>query len=113
MHASTRSSGQSGRDSTRRKDLVDILLIAGTARLGAAQLREALEATFRDRAQQPLPASLPPPPENWREPYRRLATEVDVEAELDHAYAEAAAFLDPILADHTGGVWDPKRRTWR
>ena len=113
VHAYTRSYGQSGRESTRPKDLVDILLIAGTERLGAAQLREALETTFRDRAQQPLLSSLPPPPENWREPYRRLATEVDVEAELDNAYAEAAAFLDPILADQTGGVWDPKRRTWR
>jgi hypothetical protein len=54
-----------------------------------------------------------PPAEDWREPYRRLATEVDVEPELDNAYAEAATCLDPILAGRTTGVWDPQRRTWR
>lgn len=112
VHAYTRKYGQSGRESTRPKDLVDILLIVRTERLDAAQLREALETTFRERTAQPLPSSLPPPPENWREPYRRLATEVDVEAELDNAHTEAAAFLDPILAGHAGGVWDPERRTW-
>lgn len=113
VHAYTRKYGQSGRESTRPKDLVDILLIIGTEQLDAAQLREALETTFHERAQQPLPSSLPPPPENWREPYPRLATEVDVEPELDNAYTEAAACLDPIFAGRTTGVWDPQRRTWR
>jgi nucleotidyltransferase AbiEii toxin of type IV toxin-antitoxin system len=112
VHAYTRKYGQSGRASTRPKDLVDILLIAGIEGLDAAALHEALEVTFREREQQPLPASLPPPPNSWREPYRRLATEVDVEPELDNAFAKAAAFLDPILADAMTGVWDPQRRTW-
>ncbi len=113
VHAYTRRYGPSGRESTRPKDLVDVLVIAGTEQLDAAQLREALETTFRERGQQRLPSSLPPPPENWRDPYRRLATEVGVELELDNAYAEAAACLDPILAGRTTGVWDPQRRTWR
>ena len=111
MHAYTRKYGQSGRESTRPKDLIDILVIIGTEQLDAAQLREALDVTFRQRAQQPLPSSLPPPPESWREPYRRLATEVSVEPELDNAFAEAVAFLDPILAG-TAGIWDPQRRAW-
>ena len=111
VHAYTRKYGQSRRVSTRPKDLVDILLIAGTEPLDAAALREALEVTFREREQQPLPSSLPPPPENWQEPYRRLATEVDVEPELAKAFAAAAEFLDPILASTTG-VWDPRRRIW-
>jgi hypothetical protein len=113
VHAYTRKYGPSGRESTRPKDLVDILLIAKTEQLDAAKLREALETTFSERGQRPLPPGLPPPPENWREPYRRLATEVDVEPELDNAYAEAAACLDPILVGRTTGVWDPRRRTWR
>jgi hypothetical protein len=113
VHAYTRKYGQSGRESTRPKDLVDILLIIGTEELDAAQLRGALETTFQERAQQPLPSSLPPPPENWREPYRRLAIEVDVEPELDDAYGRVAPCLDPIFAGRTTGVWDPQRRTWR
>ncbi|HEY5057940.1 MAG TPA: nucleotidyl transferase AbiEii/AbiGii toxin family protein [Gaiellaceae bacterium] len=112
VHAYTRKYGQSGRESTRPKDLVDILLIAASGKLDAAALREALDVTFSERKQQQLLPSLPPPPESWREPYRRLATEVDVEAELDNAFAEAAAFLDPILAGRTTGTWDPQRRSW-
>jgi hypothetical protein len=112
VHAYTRKYGPTGRESTRPKDLVDILLIAGSEPLDAAALHEAIEATFAQRGQQPLPASLPSPPDAWREPYRRLAAEVDVEPDLDNAFAEAAAFLDPILAGRATGVWDQQRRTW-
>jgi hypothetical protein len=112
VHAYSRKYGHSGRASTRPKDLVDILLIAGKERIDAGALHEALETTFGQRAQQTLPSSLPPPPESWRELYRRLATEVNVELELDNAFTEAAAFLDPILAGRETGVWDPQRRTW-
>lgn len=61
VHAYTRKYGPSGRESTRPKDLVDILLIAETEQLDAAQLREALETTFNERVQQPLPPGLPAP----------------------------------------------------
>lgn len=112
VHAYTRKYGSSGRESTRPKDLVDMLLISRSERLDASALRKAIEVTFGQREQQPLPASLPPPPSSWKEPYRRLATEVSVEPELDKAFAEAAAFLDPILAGRAVGVWNPARRTW-
>jgi hypothetical protein len=112
VHAYTRKFGASRRESTRPKDLVDILLIAGSQPLDAASLREALEITFGQRAQQPLPTSMPPPPANWKESYRRLAAEVEVEADIDKAFASAAEFLDPILAGRSTGVWDPGRRTW-
>ena len=103
------------RDRTREhptEDLVDILLIAGSERFDAAALRGALEATFEQREQQPLPSSLPAPPASWREPYSRLATDVAIEPELDKAFSEAAEFLDPILAGRADGEWDPQRRTW-
>jgi hypothetical protein len=112
VHAYTRTYGASGRASTRPKDLVDVLLIAGSEPLDAASLRKALVDTFEERDQQPLPSSLPPPPSTWDEPYRRLAAEVDVEQELDKAFALAAEFLDPILASRADGEWDPRRRTW-
>ena len=113
VHAYTRRYGPSGRESTRPKDMVDILLIAGSESLSAHSLREALAVTFEQREQQSLPASLPPPPSGWKEPYRRLATEVSVVADLDTAFAEAAAFLDPILAGRADGEWDPRGKTWR
>jgi hypothetical protein len=112
VHAYTRRYGATGRESTRPKGVVDILLIAESERLEVVSLRDALEATFEQREQQPLPSSLPAPPESWREPYRRLATEVAIEPELDKAFAEASALLDPILAGLTAGEWDSRRRTW-
>jgi hypothetical protein len=112
VHAYTRRYAASERESTRPKDLVDILLIAGSERLDAAALRAALETTFEQRQQQPLPSSLPPPPVSWREPYRRLARAVGVEPELDEAFSRAATFLDPILAGRSSGEWDPQDATW-
>jgi len=112
LHAYTLEYGASGRESTRPKDLVDILLIARSERLDAASLRNALEVTFGQRDQQTMPASLQPPPSSWEEPYRRLATEVDVEPALDKAFAAAAEFLDPILTSRADGEWNPQRRTW-
>jgi hypothetical protein len=112
VHAYTRRYGVSGRESTRPKDLVDILLIAGSERLDAASLRNALEVTFGQRRQQPLPSSLPPPPASWEESYGRLASEADVEPALDKAFASAAAFLDPILAGQANGAWNPGLQTW-
>lgn len=112
VHAYTRKYGASGRESTRPKDLVDILLIAASEPLDAASLRRALETTFAQREQQELPSGLPPPPASWEEAYRRLASEVEVEPDLDKAYALAAEFLDPILAGRAAGAWDPRRKRW-
>jgi hypothetical protein len=84
--------------------------IAGSEPIDAVALRNALETTFSERRQQPLPATLPPPPEAWREPYARLASEVAVEADLETAHALAAEFIDPILAEGTSGTWSPQRR---
>ncbi|MEX2031721.1 MAG: nucleotidyl transferase AbiEii/AbiGii toxin family protein, partial [Dehalococcoidia bacterium] len=66
MHAYTRKYGASGRESTRPKDLVDVLLISRSERLDAFDLRNAIEVTFGKREQQLLPASLPPPPSSWK-----------------------------------------------
>lgn len=113
VHAYTRAYGESGRASTRPKDLVDILLIAGIEPLNAGALRAALETTFSERNQQPLPATLPPPPEGWREPYARLAADVAVATNLESAHALASEFIDPILAGSAADTWDPLCRVWR
>ncbi len=113
VHAYTRSYGRSGRPSTRPKDLVDILLIEGSAMIEATALRHALETTFSKRALQPLPASLQAPPAMWTAPYRRLAETVNIEPNLSTAYGRAAAFLDPVLAGAVGGQWSTQLQEWR
>jgi predicted nucleotidyltransferase component of viral defense system len=112
VHAYTRTYGPGARPSTRPKDLVDILLIAGDSVVGAHQLRRALERTFATRGVHVLPAALPAPPPEWAQPYRRLAREVGVESELEPAHALAAGFLDPALASAAHGEWHPATARW-
>ena len=112
VHAYTRTYGQSRKPSTRPKDLVDILLIERSATIKADDLRHALQSTFAERARQPLPTALPPPPTTWADPYKRLATTVEVESDLSAAFARAAAFLDPVLAGHAHGQWDTQCGEW-
>jgi hypothetical protein len=37
---------------------------------------------------------------------------VDVDSDLDNAFASAAEFLDPILAGRAAGEWDPQHKRW-
>jgi hypothetical protein len=37
---------------------------------------------------------------------------VEVEPDLDEAFASAAEFLDPILAGRADGEWDPQHKRW-
>jgi hypothetical protein len=112
VHAYTRLHGATRRRSTRPKDLVDILLIAGDATVDARQLRRALEETFTARGTHTLPAALPSPPPEWAQPYTRLAQEVSVEPELKAAHALAGRFLDPVLSSSASGEWNPASARW-
>jgi predicted nucleotidyltransferase component of viral defense system len=112
VHAYTRTYGATARRSTRPKDLVDILLIATSEPIDARALRDALESTFAERQQHELPNSLPTPPSEWADPYRRLAAGIGVEPDISAAFAEAATFLDPILAGRSDGTWDAAHKRW-
>jgi len=112
LHAYTRVY-EGGRISTRTKDLVDFALIAELSRLDAAVLRREIDTIFELRGTHPIPASLPAPPTEWAVPFRRLAEEVGVPADLKAGHRDAAALLDPILGDSIGrGIWDSARRRW-
>jgi len=111
VHAYTRPhlSGES----SRVKDLVDILLIARMREMDATLLLKALRATFSAKGTHPLPSTLPAPPANWETPFRRLAREVGLENDsLADGAALAHRFLDPVLQEHATGVWDPQTCQW-
>jgi len=101
VHAYARVYGAEGLLSTRVKDLVGLVLIARSARLDAAELRRALERTFKVRGTQRAACQTSPPPAAWRVPYRRLAGNSGLTAELEAGDAAAAKFLDPICADRS------------
>jgi hypothetical protein len=112
VHAYTATYGPQEQQSTRIKDLIDILLIADLAAPHANRLRASLDTTFSHRERQPLPTALPPPPTSWASPYARVAADVGLPIDLNAAHAEAATFLDPILAGTTTGRWNPAQKRW-
>jgi predicted nucleotidyltransferase component of viral defense system len=106
LHAYTSAFGRDQRESTRVKDLVDLVLIGELAEIDTKHLHHALETTFERRARQPLPNAMPPPPSSWARPDAVLAREVGIEADVEAGYAVAARLLDPILRSEAGGDWD-------
>jgi len=82
LHAYTRP--RVGRDNTRVKDLVDLLLLMRTP-MEPRRLRENIERTFAHRATHPIPAELASPPESWRARFAELAAQCDVDIAIDSA----------------------------
>ncbi len=113
LHAYTGTFGHDERESTRVKDLVDLVLIGEMAELDAERLRHAIATVFEGRASQPLPNAVPPPPSSWGTPYAELARQVGIETDLGAGHSAAAHLLDPVLRSEAGGRWDPEARNWR
>lgn len=113
LHAYTGAFGRDQRESTRVKDLVDLVLIGESAEIDAKRLRDALATTFEQRTRQPLPNALPLPPSSWARPYAVLAREVGIADGVEAGHAAAAQLLDPVLRSEAGGRWDCAARRWR
>ncbi|MGE0600666.1 MAG: nucleotidyl transferase AbiEii/AbiGii toxin family protein [Dehalococcoidia bacterium] len=112
LHAYTRRY-EGGRVSSRPKDLVDLALIAQLFSLDAARLLLDLQEVFASRGTHDLPSDLPSPPAEWRVPYRQLAIEVGLDADLNAGHTAAAAMLDSLLqAKVQSGTWNPQAQLW-
>lgn len=111
VHAYTQihASGQS----TRVKDLVDILLMGELGEINAQDLRLSINATFEARQDHDLPASLPLPPRSWERSFRNLADEVGLGFDtLDSAGEALQRFLNPALSGRARGTWSPDHWSW-
>lgn len=114
LHAYTRGYGPSGVQSTRVKDLVDLVLIATSWSIDARKLRDAIVRTFAGRGRHGVPATLPPPPADWSVPFTRMAGEVGIDGDLGRGHEVAAKLLDPVLRGSApSGGWDPTAKRWR
>lgn len=113
FHAYTRSY-EGGQRSSRTKDLVDLVLIASTARFEYKPLRTAVEDTFRLRSTHPLPIDVPLPLDNWAVPYERLALSVSINPALATAHRDVAGFLDPVLGETLApnAQWNSVQSRW-
>lgn len=112
LHAYTRPR-KSG-ESSRVKDFVDMLLLAGFEEIDGARLFDAIQATFDARNTHPIPVALPAPPAGWQGEFVAAARAVDQEElSLDQAYELLRAFLNPVMAGVSAGKWDQVNRIWK
>lgn len=96
LHALTRPMPE-GRASDRFRDLVDLLLTRELM-VDLAALAEACEEVFARRGTHAWPPEVAPPDE-WREPFARLAEENGLPVrELDAAAAEVRVFVGRIVS---------------
>lgn len=111
IHAYTRPRAAGA--TSRVKDLIDILLLAGLQPMRSETLHQALAATFASQATHPLPVTLPDPPGHWVQPLRRMADETGLTwRELSDAAGAAKQFVNPILAGDLVSKWNPVAWTW-
>ncbi len=111
LHTYTRTYASG--ETTRARDLADILLAASLEQFDSTKLKQALEATFQTRASHDLPREMPDPPGRITASYRQLARELDLPWPTIQEAGEAAAqFLNPILRGNARPNWDPVAWRW-
>lgn len=112
LHALTRLhvSGES----SRSKDLADILLLAKFGNISGNSLKQAINGTFETRSTHPLPAELPPLPKSLTKEYEHLADSLDSGfGTFEVAEQALRQFLNPVLTDAVPGLWDAALWGWR
>lgn len=111
VHAYSRRYGAF--NSTRVRDLVDILLIAQTSEVDCEELMRAFHLTFEARATHELPRGLADPPSEWAKTFPRLRRELELPwSDLKKAFQAARLFIEPVLQAETTGVWSPEKWKW-
>jgi len=101
-------------ESTREKDLVDIVVLAVTQDIEATALRTAIFTELRRRRLEPFDRFVLPA--GWGPAYARMARSVPhcaVFATVDSARTLMKLFIDPVLSDVVGGTtWLHTERAW-
>ena len=111
LHTYTRTYASG--ETSRARDLADILLAASLEQFNNAKLRQAIEATFQARASHAVPQEMPDPPGRLSTSYKQPARELDLSwPTIEEAAQAAAQFLDPILKGNAHPRWDPIGWKW-
>jgi hypothetical protein len=111
LHTYTRTYASG--ETSRARDLADILLAASLEQFSNAKLRQAVEATFHARATHAVPREMPDPPGRLSASYKQLVRELDLPwPTIGEAGQAAAQFLNPILMGNARPRWDPIAWRW-
>jgi hypothetical protein len=95
VHAYTKRYGAG--DSTRVKDLVDMVLLVDDAPIKSGVLAGVLRDVFDARGTHDVPSALPAPPAGWRAVYARLAKDLPIPPTSDEAHRHVAGALAVTL----------------
>jgi hypothetical protein len=91
VHAYTKK--REGRENTRVRDLVDMVLLVDDSRLEKSKVRKALEKTFGGRKSHALPGKLEAPPTSWEKPFAEMAAECGLKLTLQEAFGKVSAYF--------------------
>ncbi len=86
LHAYTLPRG--GRRNSRVKDLIDMTLLLRSGKLKKEKVIEAIERTFKRRVTHEIPHKLLSPPDEWREPFSKLARDCELVLSSEDAFRE-------------------------
>ncbi len=103
------------RPNSRVRDLPDIALLATTGPIEGAELRLAVEKTFRFRGTHPLPASIPALPAFWEASYAAMAANDElIWRTLTEVTEAVSSFLNPVIGHSSpSGMWIPADWCWQ
>jgi hypothetical protein len=101
------------RESTRVKDLLDIVLLAGHHPISREDLSAAIHDVFGSRSTHAIPDRLGDAPDGWRSTFRTLAAPLGISPEVGDAVQLARDLFAPALREQIDRcVWDPNKRQW-
>jgi hypothetical protein len=111
LHALTREYASGS--STRGKDFVDILLLAGLGHVDGTLLSQVIVSTFELRGTHPIPQAMPSLSQTIHREYTRIADAVGlIFKDLDTAEDALAAFINPVLQSDDPGIWNVENWEW-
>jgi hypothetical protein len=98
---------------SRVKDLVDILLIASSTKLGFNDLHKAITLTFKHRKTHDLPEFVPRLSTTYTKSYSRLAAQSKLQqTTLSEANLAFDKFITPVLTGNSFNKWNPRLWKW-
>ena len=98
FHAYTKS----GRDNSRVKDLVDMILLIEKGKMSQSKVKESIVTVFKSHEFSQIPSKLNPPPPAWPSAFLKLAEECEMKITIKEAFQKLNSFYSNLK------VTDPK-----
>jgi hypothetical protein len=85
-----------GRENTRVKDLVDLVLLIEQAKLNTSRLPKAIRETFQRRKTHDVPTALTSPPVSWSARFSEMAQECGIEPDINKHFGVINQFYGKL-----------------